>query len=82
MGRSCYMDFVEGKMKQPISILIAEDFTGSPVIFVNPGIAPVDDILRLLTEVMKMINEQNAKTFDVVESVIEENQNEPTTAIQ
>ena len=82
MGRSCYMDFVEGKMRQPVSILIAEDFTGSPVIFVNPGIAPVNDILRLLTEVMKMINEQNAKTFDVVESVIEENQNEPTTAIQ
>ena len=76
------MDFVEGKMRQPVSILIAEDFTGSPVICVNPGIAPVNDILRLLTEVMKMINEQNAKTFDVVESVIEENQNEPTTAIQ
>ena len=76
------MDFIEGKMKQPISILIAEDFTGNPVIFVNPGIAPVNDILRLLTEVIKMINEQNAKTSNVVESVVEEKQNESTTAIQ
>ena len=76
------MDIIEDKMRQPISILIAEDFTGNPVIFVNPGIAPVNDILRLLTEVIKMINEQNAKTSNVVESVLEEGKNEPTTAIQ